>query len=81
MLLACDDAGEDVPFSAVCLRCASANCFSASCEGSFRDRKPRTLPDFFFFLDDDLESLEEDALEAVEARLPDVRLAVSNDCR
>lgn len=60
-----------------CLRWASAYCSSAICEGSFRDRKPNTEAVFFFVLVD-LESFEE-ALDAVEARLGDVRLAVSND--
>jgi hypothetical protein len=73
-----EDEGEGVPFSASRLRCASAYCLKASCDGSFRDRKPRT-PDFFFFFDDDLESSDEATLEAVEARLGDVRLVVSND--
>lgn len=74
----CEDDGERVPFSAACLRCASAYSLKASCEGSFRDRNPRT-PVFFFFFADDLEPSEEATLAAVEARLGDVRLAVSND--
>jgi hypothetical protein len=69
-----------VPFSSACLRCASAYCSNASCDGSFNDKKPNTEPVFFFFGLDDLESLE-DALDAVEARLGDVRLAESNDGR
>lgn len=69
------DGGDGVPFSAACLRWASAYCLNASLEGSFRDRKPNT-PVFFFFFDDRASS-EEATLEAVEARLDDVRLAVS----
>ena len=63
----------------VCLRCNSAYCSRATCDGSFKDRKPSTEP-FFFVFPDDFEPLEE-ALDAVEARLGDVRLAVSNDGR
>jgi hypothetical protein len=68
--------GEGEPFSSACLRCASAYCSNASCEGSFRERNPKT--DAFFFFFDDLESSEA-ALEAVDATLADVRLAVSKD--
>jgi hypothetical protein len=60
-----------------CLRCCSANCFRATCDGSFTERKPSTELPFFFFFVDDLESLEEEALEDREARLDDVRLVVS----
>jgi hypothetical protein len=69
-----------VPFSRACLRWASAYCSKATCEGSFKDRNPKTEPAFFFFFDD-LESSEEATLDAVEARLADVRLAVSKDER
>ena len=61
-----------------CLRCCSANCFRATCDGSFTERKPSTELPFFFFVDD-LESLEEEALDDREARLDDVGLAVSKD--
>ena len=68
----------DVPFGLpFCLRCCSANCFRATCDGSFTERKPRTELPFFFFFDDDLESFEEDAPDDIEARLDDVRLVVS----
>jgi hypothetical protein len=70
--------GEGEPFSSACLRCASAYCSNASCEGSFRERNPKT--DAFFFFFDDLESSEA-ALETVDATLADVRLAVSKDGR
>lgn len=67
--------GETVPLPLPCLRCCSANCSRAACEGSFSDKKPKTELLFFFFLDV-LESLELDVLEGVEARLDDVVLAV-----
>jgi hypothetical protein len=70
--------GEGVPFSAACLRWASANCSKATCEGSFKDRNPKTEPVFFFFLHD-VESSEAATLEAGEARLGDVRVVVSNE--
>jgi hypothetical protein len=61
-----------------CLRCCSANCLRATCDGSFTKREPSTeLPFFFFF--DDLESFEEETPEDMEARLDDVRLVVSKD--
>jgi hypothetical protein len=72
--------GEGEPFSSACLRCASAYCSNASCEGSFKERKPKTEPFFFFFFDDQ-ESFEEAALDVEEATLADVRLAVSKDDR
>jgi hypothetical protein len=72
--------GEEVPFTAACLRCASAYCSNAACDGSLSDKNPST-PVFFFFLDDLLESSEEALLDTVEARLGDVRLAESNDGR
>jgi hypothetical protein len=78
-MLSARDVGDDLSFSFCCFRCASANCSSATCEGSFRDRNPSTEL-FFFFLLDDLEPFEEDTLDVVEARLTDVRLAESNDC-
>lgn len=78
-----DEVGVVLPLVADCLRCCSANCSRASWEGSFRDRKPSTEVGFlFFFVLDDLESLEEVvALDVVEARLSDVRLAVSEESR
>lgn len=76
----CFDEGDDDPLLAACLRWCSANWSKATCEGSFRDRKPSMEPVFFFFFGD-LESLEDAALEAVEARLDDVRLALSREGR
>lgn len=67
--------GETVPLPLPCLRCCSANCSSATWEGSFMDRKLKTELLFFFFFVD-LESLELEWLEVVEARLDDVVLAV-----
>lgn len=67
--------GDTVPLPLPCLRCCSANCSRATCEGSFSDKKPKTELLFFFFLDV-LESLELDVLDGVEARLDDVALAV-----
>jgi hypothetical protein len=72
------EVGVAVLLSSACLRCVSAYCSNASWDGSFSDRKPNTEPVFFFL--DVLESFD-DALEAVEARLVDVRLAESNDGR
>jgi hypothetical protein len=72
--------GEDEPFSRASLRWASAYCSKATCEGSFKDRNPKTEPAFFFFFGD-LESSEDATLDAVEARLADVELAVSKDGR
>ena len=73
------DWGEVLPAAVFCLRCCSANCSSASWDGSFRERKPSTELVFFFFFDDDLESLEDERLGVMEARLDDVRLVVSKD--
>jgi hypothetical protein len=46
-----------------------------------RDKKPRTELVFFFFFVAEVESLQLPLLECVEARLGDVRLAVSKDGR
>ena len=64
------------PRSAACFRCWSAYCSKASCEGSFRVRKPKTPLPFFFF--GALESCDE---EALEARLDDATLRESKDGR
>ena len=70
----------DAPELAFCLRCCSANCSKATCEGSFKERKPRTeLPFFFFF--DDFEPFDEELLEDMEARLDDVTEVVSKEGR
>ena len=58
------------------MRCCWANCSKAAWEGSFNERKPSTELDFFFFLDDDLESFPEELLECREARLDDVTRAI-----
>jgi hypothetical protein len=58
------------------LRCCSANCSSADCDGSFKVKKPSIALGFFFF--GALPSFDE---EALEARLGDVRLGVSNEGR
>ena len=75
------------PFSAACLRCCSANCSKADCDGSFRLKKP-SMPLDFFDLDDlevfeslEVEALEEEDLDELEARLGDVVLRESNDWR
>lgn len=74
--------GDVVPLPLLCLRCCSANCSRATCDGSFSDKKPNTELLFFFFFDDVLESLELRLLDGVEARLDDVVLAeVSKDGR
>lgn len=67
--------GDTEPLPLPCLRCCSANCSSASWEGSFSDKKLKTELLFFFFLDV-LESLELELLDGVEARLDDVVLTV-----
>jgi hypothetical protein len=77
------DDDDDVPFAEPCLRCCWASCSRATWDGSLRDKNPRTELAFFFFfsLATEAESLQLPLLECVEARLGDVRLAVSEDGR
>lgn len=79
MLLEFED-GEDVPLLGLDLRDASANCSSASCEGSFKVKNPK-IEAVFFFLAEAADSLDEVALEDMEARLGDDKLAVSYEDR
>jgi hypothetical protein len=67
LLMLGPDEIEAPPRSAACLRCASAYCSSATCEGSFSVKKPSTELAFFLFFFDVLESFEDPALEFVEA--------------
>ena len=64
------------PLPAPCLRCCSANCSSAHCDGSFKVRKPSIPLAFLFF--EEVELVDE-LLDVLEARLGDVRLCASND--
>jgi hypothetical protein len=73
------DCGVEVPLAALCLRCCSANCSRATCDGSFNERKLSTECALFFFFLDDAESFEDDALDDREARLEDVELVVSRE--
>ncbi len=64
------------------MRCCWANCSSATCDGSFREKKPSTGLVFFFL--GGTTCAEDGLLEVVEAeevRLIDMALVVSKDWR
>jgi hypothetical protein len=62
------------PLPAPCLRCCSANCSSAHCDGSFKVRK-LSIPLAFLFFEE--VELRDEFLDVSEARLGDIRLRVS----